>query len=119
MLKINGVYGARLVACSYSQISEFDFSENDFPVEHNITYCILMSLMLILQHKNDGHEDNFSCGDLEEQIYMECLPGLKPNEDDTLILNKCIYGLVQSAHKYYKKAVRILEMLGCTGSLCP
>ena len=26
-------------------------------------------------------------------------------KDDCIILNKCIYGLIQAAHQYYKKAV--------------
>ena len=45
----------------------------------------------------------------------ESTPGLKSNEDEILILDKCIYGLVQSAHQYCEKVVRILKQLGFTG----
>ena len=36
-------------------------------------------------------------------------------KDDCIILNKCIYGLVQSARQYYEKAVKILKNLGFIG----
>ena len=32
--------------------------------------------------------------------------------DDCVILNKCIYGLVQAAKQYYKKTIKILKNLG-------
>ena len=53
-------------------------------------------------------------GDLEEDIYMECTQGmLDIDKDDYIILNKCIYILVQAAR--YKKAVEILKKLGFIG----
>ncbi len=33
-------------------------------------------------------------------------------EDDILALNKCIYGLVQAARQYHKKAVEVLHKIG-------
>ena len=51
--------------------------------------------------------------DLEEEIYMECPQGMSDmTRDDCVILNKCIYGLVQAASQYYKKAVEILKSSG-------
>ena len=50
----------------------------------------------------------FFDGDLDKENYMEHPPGLKTDGDEIFILNKCIYGLVQSAHQCYKKAVMIL-----------
>ena len=35
--------------------------------------------------------------------------------NDCIILNKCIYGLVQAAQQYYKKAVEILKSSGFVG----
>ena len=35
--------------------------------------------------------------------------------DYCIILNKCIYGLVQAARQYYKKAVKIWTKLGFVG----
>ena len=38
----------------------------------------------------------FLYGDLEEEIYMECHKAMSNmRKDDYIILNKCIYGLVQ------------------------
>ena len=33
-------------------------------------------------------------------------------KNDCIILNKCIYALVQAARQYYKKAAKILKNLG-------
>ena len=47
---------------------------------------------------------------------MECPPGMVNREaDDILALNKCIYGLVQVARQYHKKAVEILYKIGFNG----
>ena len=61
-------------------------------------------------------ETAFLYGDLEEEIYMECPQGMSEvKKDDCIILNKCIYGLVQAACQYYKKAVEILKSSGFVG----
>ncbi len=36
-------------------------------------------------------------------------------EDDILALNKCIYGLVQAARQYHKKAIEVLHQIGFNG----
>ena len=36
-------------------------------------------------------------------------------KDSWVILNKCIYGLVQAAHQYYKKAMETLKSFGFVG----
>ena len=47
---------------------------------------------------------------------MECPQGLSDiGTDDCIILNKCIYGLVQAARKHYKKDIRILRNLRFEG----
>ena len=47
---------------------------------------------------------------LEEEIYMECLQGMTSiKKDNCIILNKCIYGLVQVACQYYKRVIEILK----------
>ena len=46
---------------------------------------------------------------------MECPPGMKSKADEILILGQCIYGLVQSARQYHKKAVEILQKIGFVG----
>ena len=55
-------------------------------------------------------------GDLEEEVYMDCPEGMVDiAEDEALLLQSTIYGLVQSARQYYKKATSILKELGFTG----
>ena len=57
----------------------------------------------------------FMHGDLEEEIYMKCPPGMKDIEkDDCINIDKCFFGLVQ-ARQYNKKAVEILKKVGFTG----
>ena len=61
-------------------------------------------------------EAAFLFGDLEEEIYTECTQGmLHEGKDDCIILNKCIYGLVQAVRQYYKKAIKTLNSLGFIG----
>ena len=62
-------------------------------------------------------ETAFLYGKLDEEIYMECPPGMKSKADEILILGQCIYGLVQSARQYHKKAVEILQKIGYVGGI--
>ncbi len=58
----------------------------------------------------------FIRGNIKEEIYMECPPGLTDAEkDDVLAFNKCIYGLVQAARQHHKKAVKVLFKTGFNG----
>ena len=51
----------------------------------------------------------FLYGDLEEE-YMECPQGMSDvTKNNCILLNKCIYSLIQAAWQYYKKAVEILK----------
>ena len=53
----------------------------------------------------------------KEEIFMECPQGMSDvKKVDCIILNKFIYGLVQAAHQYYKKAVEILKNSSFVGS---
>ena len=47
-IKRNGVFRARLVACGYSQIPGVDFQENYAPVIHDVTWRILLVLMILM-----------------------------------------------------------------------
>ena len=60
-------------------------------------------------------ETAFLHGELEEEIYMECPPGLKASKDDCCVLKKSIYGLVQAARQYFKKYISVLKSCGFTG----
>ena len=59
---------------------------------------------------------NFLYRDLNKEIYIECPQGMSDIESDNcIILNKCIYGNVQAARQYYKKAIKILKNSGFIG----
>jgi len=62
-------------------------------------------------------ETAFLHGDLgiDEEIYMECPPGLDCRNNEILILEKTIYGLVQAAKAFYKKLCKVLRDIGFTG----
>ena len=59
----------------------------------------------------------FLYGNLKEEIYMECPEGLEnaSRQDDAILLNQCIYGLVQASRQHHKKAVKILNKIGFVG----
>ena len=106
-----------MVACGYSQIPGVDYTESYSPVVNDITFRALL-LMIIsqgLSAKIVDVETAFLYGDLEEEIYMECPARMNSKEGEILILDKCIYVLVQSSRQYHRKAVKILKKLGFEG----
>ena len=89
--------------------------KNYSPVIHDISARILIIIIIIygLQGKLVDVEIAFLYGDLEEEVYMDCPEGMiDVKEDEALLLQSTIYGLVQSARQYYKKATKILKDLG-------
>ena len=117
-IKRKGVFRARLVACGYSQIPGVDYTDSYSPVVHDITFRALLLAMIVegLSGKIADVETAFLHGELEEKIFMECPQRMDTQSDDEiLILDKCIYGLVQSARQYHKKAVAILKKIGFEG----
>jgi histone deacetylase 1/2 len=117
-IKRNGVFRARLVACGYSQIPGVDFSESYSPVANDVTIRLLLVAMILfgLSAKIVDVETAFLYGELEKEVYMENPEGLEDsNDDEALLLLTTIYGLVQAARQYYKKAHGILRKIGFTG----
>jgi hypothetical protein len=51
-------------------------------------------------------ETAFLHGDLDEEIYMEVPKGLAIKDNKKLIF-RTIYGLVQSARKFYEKLINV------------
>ena len=49
-IKHNGVYRVQLVACTYSQVPGINFSENYSLVINNITYCILLLMVIHFEY---------------------------------------------------------------------
>ena len=81
----------------------------------SIFYCSWFYILFI-QLKKNNIKTAFLYGDLKEEIYMECPKGMADvKKDDCIILNKCIYSLVQAACQYYKKAIEILKSSGFVG----
>jgi hypothetical protein len=54
----------------------------------------------------------FLIGELVEVIYMYCPEGLEHQEDEVTILDKSMYGLVQSARQFNLKLSQILRKIG-------
>jgi Reverse transcriptase (RNA-dependent DNA polymerase) len=50
-------------------------------------------------------------------LFMEIPKGMEASVDECLILNKIMYGLVQSAREFYNKLVSALKDCGFQGSL--
>ena len=104
-MKRNGVYCVRLVAKGFSQIPGVDFTDNYSPVVNDVTFRVVVSRMLIenLKGKVVDIDNAFLNGDLEHEIYMRIPEGYDEvitrdvDKEDCLILQKAIYGLVQSA----------------------
>ena len=118
-VKRTGVFRARLVACGYSQVPGVDFTENFAPVINDVTWRVMLVMMLVFNLKGVllDVECAFLEGELEEEVYMDCPEGLigVDNKVDCLRLEKSIYGLVQSARQWWKKFVKILREIGFEG----
>jgi hypothetical protein len=106
------VFQARLVACGYSQIPGVEFTESHLPVINDVTVRIILILLILRKCKAMivDVETAFLHEVLEkgEEIYMDCPKGMVRQEDECLLLEKMIHGLVQSARAYYKKFMAVL-----------
>jgi Reverse transcriptase (RNA-dependent DNA polymerase) len=113
-IKRNGIFRARLVACSYSQIPGIDFNESFALVINDASFRIMLiaKFMWELQASFVDVETAFLLGDLSEEIYMNIPEALNEDQDHFLLLKKTIYGLVQSAREFYRKLIQVLKCLG-------
>ena len=102
-MKKDGIHHAKLVALGYSQIPGLDYSNNFAPVINDVTFCIIMTMGLVKGCNVNvvNVETAFLYRDLEEEIYMQFPEGYKSikmkDNDECLILQKALYGLVQAA----------------------
>ena len=106
------------MACGYSQIPGVDFTDNYSPVVNDVTFRLLLMAWMYfgLSAKIVDVETAFLYGELDEEIFMECPPGMQGvSQDKILALLQCIYGLVQAARMYHKKFVMIFKKIGFTG----
>ena len=85
-IKHNGVNRVHLVACGYSQVPNVNFSKNYSPVVKNLTFCILLLMVLHFGYSAkivDG-ETAFSTGTLKKKFVWSVLkacPTKKPLHD--------------------------------------
>ena len=115
--KCYGVYHARLVACGYGQVATIDFSENYLTVMSDVKLWVLLMIMINfeLAVKKVNAKTAFPHWEVEEEIYVECPPGINDvSKDECINLKKCIFSLVQAARQYNKTAVESLKKVGFT-----
>ena len=117
-VKRNGVFRARLVACGYSQVPGVDFTESFAPVINDVSFRLMLIAKLVWNMTSTvvDIETAFLHGDLDEEIYMDIPMGLVTEPNKKLLLQKTIYGLVQSARKFYEKLIEVLKIIGFEGS---
>merc|ERR1712115_164360 len=120
-IKRNGLFRCRLVACGYSQIPGVDFTESYSPVIHDVTWRVLIILLIargyysmIIDIETVFLYRYFEDG---EKIYMNCPDGMTNEQDECLELLKTIYGLVQASRQSYKKFIKSLKLVGFQGGL--
>ena len=103
-IKRDGTFRARLVACGYSQVGGIDFTQVFSPVINDVTFRIMLIAKMIwkLDSIMFDVETAFLLGDLEEEIYMQCPPGMDASDDECLQLMKSMYGLIQAARQFWK-----------------
>ena len=115
--KRSGVYHARVMAKSFSQIPGVEFTGIYSQVVNYVTFRVVVARMIIENSKGKVVDiDNaFLNGDLEYEIYMKIPEGYdevidpRVDKEDCLILKKAIYGLGQAARQFWKKIVDKME----------
>ena len=115
-IKGDGRYRARLVVKGYTQIPGVDFTESHSPVANDVTIRLL--LVYAIQQawvvEQIDVETAFLYGELKEKIYLRKpkgyneLSGDELSDDDALLLNKTLYGLVQAARVWLKTLINYL-----------
>jgi Reverse transcriptase (RNA-dependent DNA polymerase) len=117
-VKRNGVFRARPVACGYSQVPGIDFTESFAPVLNDVNFRMMLIAKLVWSMTSTvvDIKTAFLHSNLDEEIYMDVPMGLSTGPNKKLLLQKTIYGLVQSARKFYEKLIEVLKVIGFEGS---
>ena len=100
-------YKARLMARGFSQAYGLDYHETFSPVARLSSIRVLFSIALDQSwplHQLDV-SNAFLYGDLDEQVFMEQLPGYvaQGESSEVCLLKKAIYGLKQSPRAWFHK----------------
>ena len=107
---------ARLVAKGYAQTYGVDYSDTFSPVAKMAYVRLFISLAAI--HNWDLHQldikNAFLHGDLQEEVYMEQLPGFVTQGEIGKVcrIRKLLYGLKQSPHAWFGKFGQAVEKFG-------
>ena len=106
---------ARLVAKGYTQTYGVDYQETFAPVAKINIVRILLSLAAhynwqLLQY---DVKNAFLHGDLDEEIYMNILPGFEGNIGNKVCkLKKAHYGLKQSPRAWFRRFAKVMKEFG-------
>ena len=122
-IKRSGRFRARLVACGYGQIPGVDFTEVYSPVVNDITFRIAMALLIYYGYDSliFDVETAFLHGELKEVICMDCPDGMEHSEQECLLLEKSIYGLVQASNRCnqkFREVIGKMEFRPCPSDPC-
>ena len=117
--KNDGRYRARLVAKGYTQEAGVDFQYNYAPVVTDTTMKILFTLWITNDYKAKTLDVKtaFLYSELSEELYLKRPEGYQEyleergaeQPGDFVLLNKSIYGLVQSAREWWYTMARTLR----------
>ena len=108
-MKHNSMCQAQLTAWGYNQVPGVHFSENYSPILNDITFCILLLMVIHFRFlaKIVDVKTTSYMGTLKK-ISMECSQGISDvRKDVCIILYICIYGLVKAVRQYCKKTVKL------------
>jgi hypothetical protein len=112
-------YKARLVARGFQQIEGVDFNEVFAPTSKHATIRALLALatQLDLTLRQCDFVTAFLNGTLEEEVYMEQVPGFEEGGPDMVCkLHKSLYGLRQAPRAWHTKLRTELEAMGFTAA---
>jgi hypothetical protein len=117
-VKRNGVFRARLVLGGYSQVPGVDFTESFAPVLNDVIFRLMLISKLVWDMTSIviDIETAFLHGNLDKEIYFDVPMGLSIGPNKKLLLQKTIYGIIQSAKKFYGKLIEVLKFIGFEGS---
>jgi hypothetical protein len=73
-------------------------------VINDANFCLV--LLIKLKARLADVEVSFIHGDVDEEIYMKCPPGLEHELDEYVLLLEALYGLVQGAHQFFASSLQ-------------
>ena len=103
-----------IVACGYSQVAGVDFEEISSPVANDITFRLLIILLMIWELDVMLFDISvaFLNGIMSHEVYMEVPEGVEAEADESLLLLRSIYGTVQAAREWSQMFAKIMKELG-------